>query len=407
MDMKETKQTNAPRLRRLGAALAAVMAAAMLCASVPMPALQADTVSSSDVKNLEYQIQQNLAHQQEVANKLYVAKTELASETKTKQYIDTKLNLIEQNINDTETLINLYAGQIDEKTTEIEVKSEEIARQYDEIKNYLRLSYQNQNMNYVEMVLASGSLADLFTNIERIGNMIDYQNSMMERLNDNLGELNDMKVVLEEQKTKSEEQMASLEKQKSEFETMAAESEAYMLQLKKDQTTYTRLQNEYKAAEAALNSELEEMLAELARQQAEAYVGGELMWPVPLANKRISSYYGWRDLDGDGKKEDWHLGIDIPGVTGTDIYAANGGTVITAKWHYSYGNYVIVDHGGGRTTLYAHASKLLVNVGDTVKQGEVIAKVGNTGNSFGAHLHFEVRQDGKTQNPLDYVVQPK
>ena len=91
------------------------------------------------------------------------------------------------------------------------------------------------------------------------------------------------------------------------------------------------------------------------------------------------------------------------GINGADILAAESGTVILAASHYSYGNYVIIDHGGGYATLYAHASALLVSAGDTVTRGQVIAKVGSTGNSTGPHLHFEVRINGVTQNPLGYV----
>ncbi|MDD6034349.1 MAG: peptidoglycan DD-metalloendopeptidase family protein [Oscillospiraceae bacterium] len=101
----------------------------------------------------------------------------------------------------------------------------------------------------------------------------------------------------------------------------------------------------------------------------------------------------------------FHYGIDISGggINGADILAAESGTVILAASHYSYGNYVIIDHGGGYATLYAHASALLVSAGDTVTRGQVIAKVGSTGNSTGPHLHFEVRINGVTQNPLGYV----
>ncbi len=401
--MRQPEKNNSVS-RILRSAVLIMLCAVLLCVSVPISA--ADKVTETDVKNLEYQIQQNLANQRDVEAKLSAAKKQMAAETKTKQYIDTKLNLLETNIADTEALIAMYAEDIAVKEVEISDKNAEIDRQYAEIQKYLRLSYEDKVMNYLEIILSAGSLTELFTNIERVGNMIDYQNRMVKALNDNLAELEAMKAALVEQQTKNEEQMTALLEQKEEFEQLAAESEAYMQSLQRNQATYTRLQAEYKATENELNKELEEMLAELAKQTP-AYVGGELGWPMPLANKRISSWYGWRDLYGTGKKDDFHLGIDIPGATGTNIYAANSGTVVTAKWHYSYGNYVVIDHGGGRSTLYAHASKLLVKVGDKVSKGDTIALCGNTGNSFGSHLHFEVRINGKTTDPMGYVVQPK
>jgi murein DD-endopeptidase MepM/ murein hydrolase activator NlpD len=103
------------------------------------------------------------------------------------------------------------------------------------------------------------------------------------------------------------------------------------------------------------------------------------------------------------KKNRMHTGLDINAANGTSIVAANKGKVLVAGWKGGYGNAVIIDHGGGITTLYAHSSKVLVSVGDTVEAGDTIAKVGSTGLSTGPHLHFEVRKDGELTNPLDYV----
>ena len=138
--------------------------------------------------------------------------------------------------------------------------------------------------------------------------------------------------------------------------------------------------------------------------------GGKLGWPVNKSIKYISSYYGWRSYYYRGRKvTDFHMGIDIPAAVGTDIYAAEGGTVVLSQWHYSYGNYMIVDHGGGVSTLYAHCSKLLKKVGAKVSKGDHIAEMGSTGSSTGSHLHFEVRVNGKHTNPLSggWIVQPK
>jgi murein DD-endopeptidase MepM/ murein hydrolase activator NlpD len=111
---------------------------------------------------------------------------------------------------------------------------------------------------------------------------------------------------------------------------------------------------------------------------------------------RISSDYGYRGSE-------FHLGIDIPAAYGSNVYAANGGKVIKATYHYSYGNYILIDHGGGQATLYAHNSKLLVSEGDTVSKGDVIALAGSTGASTGNHIHFEVRINGVTTDPKKYV----
>ena len=116
----------------------------------------------------------------------------------------------------------------------------------------------------------------------------------------------------------------------------------------------------------------------------------------------ISSYFGSRTSPTAGASSN-HKGIDIAVSTGTSVMATSGGTVTVAGWQSGYGYVVYIDHGNGVVSRYGHLSKILVSVGDTVSQGEVIARSGNTGNSTGPHLHFEIRVNGTAVNPLNYL----
>ena len=127
-----------------------------------------------------------------------------------------------------------------------------------------------------------------------------------------------------------------------------------------------------------------------------------MAWPAPQYT-RISSYFAGRIDPITGKKSN-HGGLDLAAPGGSPILAANSGTVIIAGYHYSYGNYVVIDHGGGVSTLYGHSSKLLVSRGQKVSRGQQIAKVGTTGRSTGNHLHFEVRINGQRVDPLPYIT---
>lgn len=124
--------------------------------------------------------------------------------------------------------------------------------------------------------------------------------------------------------------------------------------------------------------------------QQPAYTGGKLLWPTVGA--RITQYYSWR-----------HQGLDIANKTGTPLYAAEAGTVLSSGWSNGYGYNVVISHGGGLKTLYAHASKLHVKAGDQVNRGDIIADMGSTGWSTGPHIHFEVILNGVKQNPLNYI----
>ena len=169
------------------------------------------------------------------------------------------------------------------------------------------------------------------------------------------------------------------------------------------------MEKEYLANIAAKQKEMEETQAEIDRiyeemdGEMEEFVGGTFMYPVP-GYTYISSYYGWR-FNGT----DFHTGVDFTGsnVNGKKVVAANAGNVIFTKTTYipgkSYGKYIIVDHGGGFSTLYAHLSSVNVSVGDYVKKGQSIGNVGSTGWSTGPHLHFEIRVNGKHTNPLPYL----
>lgn len=123
-----------------------------------------------------------------------------------------------------------------------------------------------------------------------------------------------------------------------------------------------------------------------------APAGSGYLWPTAV--RRITQYHGWR-----------HAGVDIGGPIGTALYATRSGTVIRSQcgWNGGYGCYIIIDHGGGVTTLYGHATKLYVSVGEEVVQGQTIGLMGSTGRSTGSHVHFEIRVNGARQNPLRYI----
>ncbi|MBR6290691.1 MAG: M23 family metallopeptidase, partial [Clostridia bacterium] len=131
---------------------------------------------------------------------------------------------------------------------------------------------------------------------------------------------------------------------------------------------------------------------------------GDWHWPIDINVTQIcSSGYGWRVLYGVW---DFHRGWDIACAKGTPIHASKGGRVLIATYHYSYGNYVVIDNGDGVSTVYGHCTKLYVTAGQTVKKGDTIATVGTTGNSTGFHLHFEFRKNGVYTDPFQFIKNP-
>ena len=189
--------------------------------------------------------------------------------------------------------------------------------------------------------------------------------------------------------TVSEDVMSEAEEAATEAEEAATEAEE------------AAAQAAYEEAKKARDDAQEELRKEFAASGGlDGFVGGDWMWPVPT-NTYISSGYGYRNIFG---YREFHTGIDIPAPEKTPIKATNSGVVTVASYQSTgYGNRIIVDHGGGYKSLYAHCHSLAVKVGDYVVQGDTIAYVGSTGLSTGNHLHFEIRVNDQYVDPTPYV----
>lgn len=386
-------------------ALSSLILAALLLIPAAIRPAQAATVTDATVKKYEEQLRVLANQKKDLSTKIYAASQNKADAMVLKSYLDQQMNLTMEEIEALEALIVDTDDKIGKKTLEIIDKKADVDEQKENFLTRLRITYEEGNVGYLELLLGAESLYDFLTRVERIGYMMDYNVKLMEKYQDDSQALVAEELALEELQIKNQEAKDQQEKTRADLDKQLADNQAYMntltAQIAANNTDYAKTV----AEEEKVNREMEAYIRELQAKANAAYVGGEFGWPVDISWKRVSSYFGWRTLWG---VKDYHRGIDIPANGWSNIYAANAGKVIKAEFHWSYGNYVIIDHGGGRSTLYAHANQLLVKVGDKVTKGQTIAKVGSTGNSSGNHLHFEVRINGTCQNPLDgYVVQPK
>lgn len=368
--------------------------------------LAANTVyaaKDATVTSLEQQIKDIQNQKKTITAQITAAKNDQAAAVEYKKYIDEQINLTNDEIDTINSLISEYDTQIGNKENELETASDNIEEQYDNFKQIMRLSYEEGNASYIEMILGAEDFYDFLSRMEQVTSLMDYCSNLLNSFRQNKIDLETAKADLEDSKAAQVTYQEEVELRQKELETLQSENESYLDTLKSNIAGYSSTLSKYQQEEEKLDKELEAYLRELQAKENSAYVGGEFNWPLPLSWKNISSPYGYRTLNG---VREFHRGIDIPASKNTNIYASNSGKVVTATFHYSYGNYVVIDHGGGKSTLYAHATKLNCKVGDYVKQGDVIAFVGTTGHSYGNHLHFEVRISGTAKNPLDYVVRP-
>ena len=360
----------------------------------------------SDLQDEQIKIQQEM---QDYNNKITSIKDDKKKQQAIANTIDEKISITQKAIDVGLQKIQLINKYIFDKKQEIAGKEKDIEETLQLFRDRVRAIYMtggySDNANSLIMLFSSDSVSEFLTRSEYLERIAEHDKEIVAGLRDELIKLEEEKKVLEAEKAALEEEKAALEKEQAELEKQLKEAKNSIQDLSVMQKEYEANYEELSAMQKQIQAELLDIYKNL-NTSNEAYVGGEMMWPVPGYSK-ISSYYGWRF-----NNTDFHTGIDITGsgVHGAPVVAANTGTVVHTKtcpyngYSYGYGTYIIVDHGGGITTLYAHLSAIDCKVGDIVVMGEQIGRVGNTGWSTGAHLHFEVRIDGESVNPISYVT---
>lgn len=360
----------------------------------------------SDLQDEQIKIQQEM---KDYNNKINSVKDDKKKQQAIANSIDEKISITQKAIDVGLEKIELTNKYIFYKKQEIERKEKDIEDTLQLFRDRIKAIYMtggySDTANSLVMLLSSRSVSEFLTRNEYLERIAEHDKQIVSELRDELVKLEEERVKLEEEKAVLEEEKAALEKEQEELKKQLQEAKSSIQDLSAMQKEYEANYQELSAMQKQIQAELLDIYKNL-NTSNEAYVGGEMMWPVPGYSK-ISSYYGWRF-----NNTDFHTGIDITGsgVHGAPVVAANTGTVVHTNicpyngYSYGYGTYIIVDHGGGITTLYAHLSAINVKVGDIVVMGQQIGKVGNTGWSTGAHLHFEVRKNGDSVNPISYVT---
>ena len=331
--------------------------------------------------------------------------------------IQNEINSKENEINNLEAEASELADEIEE----MERKAEEFRTSQEKtkeiLKKRLRALYMNGNLTYVEMMLQSENVIDFFTNYNMVKKIADIDSKLVSNAEQEKQKLEALASELETKKKRVEEKENQIKKAKTENEELKKKKDAEVAKLSEQGKQALAKIDELKKEEQKIANQIAEyerrkrLEMEKARKQGntsgakfyEKYVGGVFAWPAP-GSSRVTTLYGKK---GSVWSSGYHTGIDMAGPAGSRIVAVNDGIVVMAGWNGSYGNCVILDHGGGLYTLYAHGSQKHVSAGQTVKRGQLILSMGETGNAFGVHLHFEVRKGSASYsshvNPAPYL----
>lgn len=300
-------------------------------------------------------------------------------------------------------LLRNQSKELQENIEKTEAELEEITETYNKQKKILEArlvaSYKSGEIQYLDYLLQANSLPEFISTYYYISEMVEADSELLVRTNKQKEELELAKLELKKQKKQLAQTLEESENKAVSLANKQTIKDAYIRQLSEEEQKYTSsiidMQTEIKKVEA-------EILEAATLHIGFDYVGGEMAWPVP-GYTRITSEFGMRTHPITGVYK-LHTGTDIGAPLGTPFIAANDGVVVKAGLNNAYGNMVMINHGGGVSTLYAHGSEILVQVGQEVKRGEEVLKVGSTGYSTGPHAHFEVRINGQYVNPIPYIT---
>lgn len=439
--------------RALETVLSALLAVLILStAVVPSHAVTREEIDS--LKEWESGLQKRRAALREQIDD-YSA--DLSDAMQQKALLDEEISVIEEEVENLEAQIDAYSERIAVTEADLADAERREAEKYEQFRQRVRAMEEQGRMSYWTILFRATSFVDFLTRLDFVSEIMEADQRVMDELRALQEEIaekreelreskrglesasaerlvkkseldvqresaNQLIISLEEQRAGVEESMddvsAEAEAVQEEILRLSAELERQEAEERARREAEERARREREEAEARARQEAEAR-AEKARRDAEAYRslresvsaklddfeiqegGGGYAWPV--SSRRITSKFGGRASPG-GIGSTNHKGVDIGGVGyGSAVHAAKSGTVIISQYSNSYGNFVVISHGDGNSTLYAHMSARLVSVGDYVVQGETIGKTGSTGHSTGPHLHFEITENGTRINPLIYL----
>lgn len=353
-------------------------------------------LQTQDLQTQRDELQNQLS---EANGELNEVQSNLSENLQQVEKLDEKISTVEQQLEEQESKITELKDSISKIESELNTVTEKYEKQRKLFEQRLVATYEAGETHYLDILLKSKSLSDFLSSYYIITELAELDNDLITELEEKKKTIDLSKQKVENEKKELATIIESQTRLSRTLQNTKKMRESFIEKLSDDEKGLQAKIDEINAQYEDVNKQI---LA-LAQQGIDTtYIGGELAWPVP-GYTRITSQYAMRVHPITGQYK-LHTGVDIGAPEGANFVAANDGIVTKAEYNTAYGNMVIIDHGGGISTLYAHGSEILVQVGQTVKRGESILKVGSTGYSTGPHAHFEVRINGTTTNPLPYIT---
>ncbi|MCI8478618.1 MAG: peptidoglycan DD-metalloendopeptidase family protein [Oscillospiraceae bacterium] len=386
------------RIRRLGGIL---LVLTLVWTLWPLPGATAS--SQSEINRLKEQQAQYQQRLNELKNQLNGIKDEQAQALEKKDLLLAELDAINGEIASIDAQIAYYDGEIAQKEVERQAAAAREEEQSRRFCQRVRMMEEDGNLSYWSILFSARDFADLLDRVMMVNDVMEYDNALMNQLTATRQQIEDLKAGLEADKASQEEARAQQEARKEVQSAKIAEANELLDRINADADKVNQMLDAENSELAKINAEITQKQKEQEAQRQQNNVvlptsSGGYRWPLNGYTSIISGYGGRiHPVTGVYKG---HTGIDIPAPSGTPIHAVKGGQVVTSTDNGgSYGRYVVVDHGNGNSSLYAHMSARNCSVGDIVQQGQVIGYVGRSGRTTGNHLHLEIRINYTRVNP--------
>ena len=391
-------------VRIIAVLLVLIMAFSFIYAAIDALTAKA-AVTQAQIDKLREEKKEYEMRRQEIQSRINTIEYEKMTEVAKKTVLDDRIYLTELEIaNITETIEN-YVNLIMEKELEVVAAQDRENKQLQRYKERVRDMEENGVISYLEIIFESSSFTDLLARIDFVSDIMSADENTYKSLINAREATIAAKIDLENTREELEGEKVQLEEKSDDLVMQLAEACELISGIEDSLEAENELYKQTIAVEKRVQDEINKQVEELRRQQERANAAnvkgtGQFIWPAP-GHTRVTSKFGIRPHPVH-KELRQHSGIDIAVPYGAKIVAADTGTVITSTYEASYGNYVVVSHGNGRTTLYAHLSSRSVSVGQAVTQGQTVGLCGSTGVSTGPHLHFEISVNGSRVDPLKY-----
>ena len=388
----------------LSRALAAVLAVALLLPMVPeYMAPPARAVTQAEIDGLKKDASGLDAQKKKLQQQLKEIAKDKSKAMDQKELLEEQMDVIQSEIRNIDQQIGKYDELIAQLDGELAANQAEEARLYELFCQCVRYMEEEGSVNYWAILFNATSFSDLLDRLIMMDEIVEYNDAVMKSLQESRTRIRTDKEAQQQARDAQQQVRDKQLEARKELQGKENEVDKLLKQINKEQKNVEHSVRELEAQAKAMDAEIarkeKELAAKLAQSGSKIVTESGYLWPLP-GYTALSSLFAGRKDPFTGKPAT-HTGIDVPAPKGVKILAAKSGVVITSAYNKGgYGNYVVVSHGDGNTTLYAHMSSRSVKEGATVKQGDVVGLVGSTGRSTGNHLHYEIRVNNNRIDPV-------